>query len=196
MKYIAGTTIIGSLFALFLVAQPVSAQMMYGTPQASQAASSTMDAEALQGQTLLQQLQSGSATCASLTEDNYAAIGDYVMGLMAGSSHEAMDQYMTQAHGADFDRAIHISMGERFSGCNSGAPYPQGMYGFGPMMGGGMMGGWGPGGFGDYSMLGFGSGIFGYSVFGGIVMALVWIFAIIGVVASVMWLVRRTKSQS
>lgn len=192
MKYIASTTIIGSLFVLFLMVQPASAQMMYGSSQASQAASSTMDAEAQQGQALLQQLQSGSATCASLTEDNYAAIGDYAMGLMMGSSHDAMDQYVEQAHGADFDRAMHIAMGERFSGCNSGASYPQGMYGFGPMMGGGMMGGgWGPG---DYSMMGIGLGMFGYSAFGSIVMALVWIFAIVGVVASVMWLVRRTKS--
>lgn len=199
MKIIASIVSIGTLFAFLLVAQTASAQMMYGSPQAieqtgsSSPSSSAMDAEAARGQALLQQLQTGSATCAALTDDDYAAIGDYAMGLMMGSLHDTMDQYVEQTHGADFDHAMHVAMGERFSGCNSGASYPQGMSGFGPMMGGSMMGGFGPGG---YSMMGFGSSLFGYSSFGGIVMALVWIFAVVGVIASVMWFVQRTKSQS
>ncbi len=188
-------------FAGFVVS--AHAQMMYENgygpgmtgsyaDQQTSSVASTTDSGESGGAALLQQLSSGQASCSALTEDDYAAIGDYAMGLMMGSQHDAIDQYVEQSHGAGFDRSMHIAMGERFSGCNSSASYPQGMYGFGPMMGGGMMGGWGTG-FGGYPMIGFGSGMYGYGAFGGVFMALLWIFAIIGVVVTGMWIVRRMR---
>ena len=191
---------IASAAVLLGFAGIASAQGMmggYGSTAASSAtSSSSSDAGDVAGAALLAKLQSGQTSCGQLTTQDFAALGDYYMGNMMGSYHERADAYMTQSLGEQGDEQMHIAMGERLSGCNSSAAYPSGVFGFGPMMGGfgqgglGMMNGWNADG---YPMMGFGSGVFGYSAFGSIIMALVLVFAIIGVIASVMWLVRRTK---
>ncbi len=193
MNKIAISTVMAVVFLGF--AGVASAQGMmgdYGFAAASEAtSSSSSDAGDATGAALLAKLQSGRTSCGQLTTQDFAALGDYYMGQMMGSYHDQADTVMTQRLGEQGDEAMHIAMGERLSGCNSNAAFPSGVSGFGPMMGGGMVGNWGPDG---YSMMGFGSGVIGYSAFGSIVMAFVWLFAIVGVVASVMWLVRRTKS--
>ena len=194
--------VIGFATAVILLgsAEVASAQGMmggYGSAAAPSAtSSSSSDTGDAVGAALLTKLQSGQTSCGQLTTQDFAALGDYYMGNMMGSYHDQADAYMTQSLGEQGDEQMHIAMGERLSGCNSSAAYPSGVFGFGPMMGGfgqggwGMTNGWNAGG---YPMMGFGSDRFGYSTFGGIVMALVWFFAIIGVVVSVRWLVRRAK---
>lgn len=156
----------------------------YGNTETSTSTATTTNAGDAAGAALWQKLSSGQVSCGSLSQSDFATLGDYVMGNMMGAYHDQTDQYMTRSLGQRGEEQMHIAMGERLSGCNPSAAYPSGVSDFYPMMGG-----WGPG---SYSMMGFGSGVFDYSAFGGILMALVWLFAIIGVVASIMWLVRRT----
>ncbi len=196
------TFALGAIVSLLAFASGTAAhaQMMYGDGygpsmmgyEATTSVATTTDRGDALGATLWQKLSSGQIACGSLSQSDFASLGDYFMGKMMGSYHEQADTAMTQRLGEQGDEAAHIAMGERFSGCNSSASYPQGMYGFGPMMGAGTMGGWGTD-FGGYPMSGFGSGMYGYGAFGGILMALLWLFAIIGVVAIGMWIVRRTR---
>lgn len=96
--------------------------------------------EEAEGKALWQKIQAKEIACQSLTADNFAALGEYFMGQMAGASHEAMNNMMTQMMGAQGEEQMHIAIGKRMSGCEPNAPLPQGM------MGGyssGMMGAWG-----------------------------------------------------
>lgn len=143
----------------------VNAQGMMGNSSYSTDSSQT-SAEEAQGLSLWNQLQTKQITCSQLTDDDFDKLGDYFMGAMMGSSHEYMDQIMTNQIGADNERLIHIAMGKRLSGCDTSAAYPNSGYGYIPMMQ--MMGGWYNGG---YNMMNFGlSG---------------WIFTL----ASTIWLV-------
>ncbi|MDE1965681.1 MAG: hypothetical protein KGI41_00350 [Patescibacteria group bacterium] len=187
------TFALGTLFsvlALVGLGGVAHAQMMYGNGsgygpgmmgayyggEAASTTASTTDSGDAAGAALLQKLSSGQTTCASLTESDFAALGDYFMGSMMGSYHEQADQYMTQSLGAQGDEAMHVAMGERLSGCNPSAPYPNGAFGsYPPARGGwGMMNGWYPMGY-------------GYSPLGWLGNALLVIFAIIGVIALARW---------
>ncbi len=198
-----------------------SAQMMYGNYNGNQAPGymmqgysqasttpGTMSSEEAAGYAIAQKLQSKTLACADLSQDNYESLGEYYIGLMMGSSHESMDQYIEKTYSADYLRSMHIAMGERFSGCNVNVALPAGMMDFGPMMGGyGMMGNWGPpgiqGGQGNwqgrgYSMMGWGfpsmmgSYYGGYGWFGWVTMILVWVLLALGIAAAVKWL-RKNK---
>lgn len=161
------------------------AQMMYGNGygpgmmgyDTATSTATTTDSGDATGAALWQKLSSGQMTCNALSQSDFAALGDYFMGTMMGSYHEQADTVMTQRLGEQGDEAMHIAMGERFSGCNPSAAYPSGVSGFSPVMGGGwgMMNGW-------YGGMGY-----GYSPLGLIGNALLWILAIIGVVAIVRW---------
>lgn len=183
--------------ALIGFAGVASAQGMMGgygydeAATASQATASTSDAGEATGAALLQKLQANQLTCSQLTDTDFASIGDYYMGQMMGSYHYRMDQYMTDTLGAQGDEQMHIALGERLSGCNTAAAYPQGGSGFFPLMTGMMGGGYPPrlasgeaggmmGGYG--APFGYGPA-FGYGSWWNTLLSVaVWIFAIIGVV--------------
>ena len=206
----------------------VSAQMMYGSPQNTSGAypnmmayptygnatsSHPLDAGEAAGQAIAQKLQAKTIACADLSQADYESLGDYYMGLMMGTSHNSMEQYIEKNYGTDYLKSMHVAMGERFSGCNVNVTFPAGMMGFGPMMGNGgygMMGNWGPNGFQNgegnwqgrgYSMMGWGfpgmmSG-YGYGIGGAVFTVILWILAIIGVVAVIKWVINinRIKKQ-
>lgn len=119
------------------------------------------------------------------------------MGRMMGSSHDFMDQMMTQRLGESGNTQMHIALGERLSGCNTNAQFPQNGQGFLPMMGGmmgsfgGMMGGWGNGkswrgggfpmGYGGLNnMMGGNFGL--WSVFCFLTWLVLFIFLLLGIV--------------
>ena len=172
-----------------------SGYMMGGYNQAT--TTWTMSSEEAAGYAIVQKLQSKTLACTDLSQDSYESLGEYYMGLMMGSSHESMDQYIEKTYGTDYLRQMHIAMGERFSGCNTNVQFPAGMMGFGPMMG---VYNWsngyqnqGNGNWSGYSMMGWGgpgmmSGYFGYGVFSWVTMVLVWVLLIIGIIAAVKWL--------
>lgn len=89
-----------------------------------------------QGARLLQSLQAGGQKCQQLSRDQYETIGEHVMGRMLGSTanHEAMDEQIRTTTGASGEAQAHVFMGQRFSGCATGAA----PVAFGSMMG--MMG--------------------------------------------------------
>jgi Short C-terminal domain len=113
--------------------------------------------EQQQGAQLLGMLQSGKASCASLSTTNFERIGEYVMGRMLGSSaaHDAMNRQITLMMGATGETQAHTFMGQRFAGCATGQAPPA----FGAMMGmmgAGMMGS-AYGGTGSPTMMGSGN---------------------------------------
>ena len=184
------------MLALALLVTPfagASAQMMYGAAQntsgtyqnmmgyqgyGTATTSKPLDAGEAAGQAIAQKLQAKTLACPDLSQDSYESLGDYYMGLMIGSSHDAMEQYIEKTYSADYLKTMHIAMGQRFSGCNVNAVFPAGMTGFGPMMGGnngfGMMNGY-------------------YGGYGWVTMTLVWVLLALCIVAAVKWL--RNKSR-
>ncbi len=118
--------------------------------------------EEAEGKEIWEKLQAKQLECKNLTDDNFEVLGEYFMGQMAGSSHEAMNNMMVRMMGEEGEKQMHIAMGKRNSGCGVG---------FIPMMGSGfgnMMGGWGS-----------------FGLFAWIFMIIFWILIILGVVALV-----------
>ena len=91
-----------------------------------------------QGAQLLQRVQAGELKCQGLSRAQSESVGEYVMGRMLGSParHEAMDRQIRATSGASGEAQAHAFMGQRFTGCETGAVPAA----FGSMMG--MMGGY------------------------------------------------------
>ncbi|MCR4328264.1 MAG: SHOCT domain-containing protein [Patescibacteria group bacterium] len=158
------------------------------------------DATVVAGQSLWKELQSGKTQCANFRDEDFENLGEYFMDGMMGNAHEAMDQSVRDRAGAEGLRAMHETMGERFSGCNPDAVY-EGSDGYG------MMGLWGgnasnslenvktvkngvgsaPWGYPVYNMMGYGYGFGHMGTSGWIVMFLFWALIIAGIVMIVRW---------
>ncbi len=106
--------------AALLVPGITSANMM--TDQSTTTASASADEQ--KGQAIFAQLQNKQTSCVKLTNDDFDVMGDFFMGRMMGSAHDSMDQQMAQKLGANGERQTHIAMGQRLSGCNVNASYP------------------------------------------------------------------------
>lgn len=144
------------------------------------ASDSSTAADEAAGKAIFDKLQAKTTECKDLSDDDFDVLGDYYMGQMAGSSHQAMDKMMAWRLGDDGERQMHITMGKRLSGCDTNAAYPNQVSGFWPMMGGGghpMMG---------YNWDNMMNGFWGYNWFGVAMMIVFWILIIAGIV----WLVR------
>src|SRR3990167_3453629 len=137
--------------------------------------------EEQEGKEIWQKLQAKQLECQNLTDDNFTSLGEYFMGQMLGSSHEAMNTMMEQMMGKEGEEQMHVVMGKRLSGCDNSAQLPSQGVSFMPMM-------WMMGGCGN-PMMGYGgwnnmmSGWNGFGLLGWIPMLLFWILLIIGVVA-------------
>ncbi|MEM0476203.1 MAG: hypothetical protein QW367_01005 [Candidatus Aenigmatarchaeota archaeon] len=93
-----------------------------------------LNAEIQKGKELFEKLQQGKITCQDLTNEDFHAIGEYAMELMVGGSdHLLMNQMMERMHGKEAEEQMHINMGKRFSGCETG--YNRSTWMMGPMMG-------------------------------------------------------------
>ena len=186
--------IILAISIIILVTTPsiVLAQPMIGTQSAVSSNGHTAREEA-EGKEIWDKLQAKQLECKNLTDDNYASLGEYFMGQMTGSSHEAMNTMTEQMMGKKGEQQMHIVMGKRTSGCNTSASYPAQGVGFMPMM-------WMMGGGGNPMMgQGFGgmmNGWGGFGVFGWLSMLLFWVLLILGVVALIRYLTRSGQSQA
>jgi hypothetical protein len=96
------------------------------------------------GRTVAGQLQAGTVGCSTLTATQFERLGEFVMERMVGSraGHEAMNERMTQALGAENADRMHELLGRSYAGCAGGNATSVPM---GPAMMGatGSGGGWG-----------------------------------------------------
>jgi len=145
--------------------------------------------EEAEGRKLWQRMEREEVGCKDLTDEQFAALGEYFMGEMTGDAHEAMNAMMTHMMGEEGEEEMHVAMGKRMSGCGGGGTLPMGNAGMMMPMMGMMMGGWSNGYAPDTmsSMMGFGSG---FAPFGFIFMILWWALIIAGIIALVKWLSR------
>lgn len=138
-----------AMIVLFLsFPQFISAQGMMGrffSGQTSTIDESTTAQDEAAGKLVFEKLQSNTTVCQNITDNDFDVLGDYYMAQMAGSTtaHAQMNARMSQMMGDSGEKQMHIALGKRLSGCNSGAPFSNDSNsGFIPMMGfGGMMGG-------------------------------------------------------
>ncbi len=106
--------------------------------------------EEAEGRQIWERLQSKEIDCQKLTDNQFEALGEYFMGIIAGENHQLMNQMMTRMMGISGEKEAHVVLGKIKSGCDKNARPSAGwswmpMMGNWPMMGGGwgMMGGYG-----------------------------------------------------
>lgn len=166
----------------------VHAQMMGGysdTEIERNAIGEETAAEEREGRELWRKLEAKEISCENLSSNQFAAIGEYAMGLNVGSSHALMNARMIQMHGKEFEENMHIALGKRFSACDASVTVPGediGRWSFAKMCGGG------PFFFGtnrlNHMIYG---GMWQYGAFGSVLMLFSWALLIVGVVALVRW---------
>lgn len=94
------------------------------------------EAEA-QGEKLFNDFQSKQTGCSDLMNEDFDAIGDYVMGQHSGNAHKQMDNMMKQMMGEQNTEQMHIIMGRRVTGCFDGDVQPSSPFPYNGMMNGG-----------------------------------------------------------
>ena len=150
------------LFTFVLTPSTTLAQSITGTQSAVSSDNHTASEEQ-EGKEIWEKLQAKQLECKNLTDEQYGSLGEYFMGQSIGNTqrHVAMNQMMISMMGEQGEEQMHIVMGKRISGCDTGTK------------GGGnpMMGGWG-----------------GFGVMGWLSMFLFWILLILGVVALIRYL--------
>lgn len=149
--------------------------------------------EEAEGKAIWEKIQTKQVECKNLTDDNYGSLGEYFMGQMVGSSHEAMNNMMMQMMGEEVEKQMHVVMGKRLNACDTSAQLPQNGVGFMPMMW--MMGSTGSPqvGGGGNPMMGtdwgnMTDGLGGFGVLGWLSMLMFWILLILGVIALIRYL--------
>ena len=148
--------------------------------------------EEAEGKAVWEKLQAKELTCKDLSDDNFGSLGEYFMGQMMGTSHEAMNDMMIQMMGEPGEEQMHMVMGKRLSGCDTSAAFPSQGTGFMPMMQM-MMGGWSsPSGFNqaNNSMMNFGFLPFGG--FGWVFLYLWWALIVVVIAVFIKWLASRS----
>lgn len=188
-KFIFST--IGAIGLTLVLSGSVFAQGMMGTNQViSDGHTAREEAE---GKIVWEKLQTKQTQCSDLSDDDFGVLGEYFMGQMTGTSHEAMNTMMEQMMGKEGEEQAHIAMGKRLSGCDTLAAFPSQGVGFMPMMQM-MMGGWSSP-FGsnqsNNSMMNF--GFTPFDGFGWIFMILWWVLIIAGIVALIKWLTSQSR---
>ena len=167
--------------------------------------------EEAEGKEVWQKMERDEVGCKDLTEEQFAALGEFFMGEMTGDAHEAMNAMMKRMMGEEGEEQMHVIMGKRMSGCGGDGTLPMGNAGMmmpmmGMMMGNGMMGGswnnaspmtggWSNGYTPDTMSSMMGYGFSGFAPFGFIFMILWWVLIIAGIVALVKWLSRSSGTE-
>ncbi len=176
------------VFAFFnLFPKYTHAQGMMGgfqNPSPTIDSTSTTAKDEAAGKAVWDKLQSKQVTCNQLTDDNFDVLGDFFMGNMMGSNHDAMNQMMVQRLGNNGEKQMHIALGKRLSGCNTNATLPQGASYFTPMMGFGNM----MGNSGNTSLFGGSRGMMGYG-YGNNALPRFWLLGVITWVVLIIFLV-------
>ena len=153
--------------------------------------------EEAEGKEIWQKMERKEVNCKDLSDEQFAALGEFFMGEMTGDAHEAMNTMMTRMMGEDGEEQMHVVMGKRMSGCGGDGTLPMGNAGMmmpmmGMMMGNGMMRGWSNGYAPDTMSSMMGYGFSGFAPFGMIFMILWWVLIIAGIVALVKWISRNS----
>ncbi|OGY25622.1 MAG: hypothetical protein A2Z24_01710 [Candidatus Woykebacteria bacterium RBG_16_44_10] len=180
-------TFLLSLGAMLILANPVFAQGMMGDNMLGNedvAVSATSDHTAIEeaeGKALWEKFQAKELNCEDLSDEEFASLGEYFMGQMAGDRHEAMNNMMIQMMGEEDEKQMHAALGKRLSGCDASAAFPQNGIGFMPMMQM-MTGGGGFNMMGSYGMMGGWFGIYA------VLALLTWVLVIIALVLGIFWL--------
>jgi len=160
------------LFALILIPSLALAQGMMDNWASTSSLIASDDhtaSEEVEGEAIWEKLQAKEVECQDLTNDNYAALGEYFMGQSIGDTqrHAVMNQMMTSMMGEKGEEQMHVVMGKRLSGCGVGFMPMMGYYG------NNMMGGWN-----------------GFGLLGWLPMLIFWALLILGVVALIRYLAR------
>ncbi|MBI4128009.1 MAG: hypothetical protein HY459_02965 [Parcubacteria group bacterium] len=140
--------------------------------------------EEAKGKAVWERFTSQAVACDALSDEDFAALGEYFMGQMLGEVHPSMNAMMIRAMGGEGEEAMHVAMGKRISGCEAEAPYPAKASSFMSMMNM-MMNGWGSGGFmmgGNY----LGSSSLLSSTW--ITRIFVWALLAVGIAVGLRWL--------
>ena len=97
--------IVGALLIALAAAAPAAAQM-----------------SSRNGADLLRAVEDGERDCGDLSRGDFEAVGEHVMERMVGSAaaHESMDEAMDRMMGRSATRAMHESLGRRFTDCGGG----------------------------------------------------------------------------
>ena len=171
-----------SLFPKYTHAQGMMGQFQNPTPTTDTTSTTAKDEAA--GKVVWDKLQNKQVTCSQLTDDDFDVLGDFFMGNMMGSNHDAMNQMMVQRLGNDGEKQMHIALGKRLSGCNANAALPQGASYFTPMMGFGNM----MGNSGNTSLFGGSRGMMGYG-YGNSALPRFWLIGVITWIVLIIFLV-------
>lgn len=109
-KIIALALSLNLIFVYFLAVTKVNAQT----------ASIAAQDEAA-GSIVWNKLQSKQVACSNLTDNDFDVLGDYFIGQRLGSTSllESMNNRMTSMMGSQGETTMHISLGNRLSGCNT-----------------------------------------------------------------------------
>lgn len=73
--------------------------------------------EEAEGKVVWEKLQNRQISCNQLSDSDFGKLGEYYMGQMTSSSHEAMNTMMTQMMGQAGEEQMHVVMGKRLSDC-------------------------------------------------------------------------------
>lgn len=166
---------------ILIVPNAIFAQGMMGRSSDSITPNSTdlsTSQEEVEGKAIWEKLQTKQIQCKDLKDEDFDILGEYFMGQRVGVAHAAMNTMMIQMMGEQGETQMHISLGKRLSGCDTGAPIPTNGSGFLPMMGINgrfpMMGGFGSGMMGGW----YGS----WGLIGSFISFLIIIFLVLGII--------------
>lgn len=165
------------VLSLTVFTSSAHAQMMGGYTVTDDGHTAREEAE---GKVIVENLASGSVTCATLDVDDFERIGEYYMGLMVGDAHVSMNAMMARQLGEDGEEQMHVLMGKRLSGCDPTAGDTNDAWGSSwfPMMS--MMNGISGGSWGSGMMSGFSAS--GWNAFSLMTMGLFWLVGILALV--------------
>ena len=134
-----------------------------------------------EGKVVWNKLQAKQISCDELSDGDFGSLGEYYMGQMVGDSHEAMNTMVERMMGKEGEEQMHVVMGKRLSGCDTGAALPQGSSGFMPMMMGSAFSRWSSG-FGETK-----GGVNPMTDFG-LLLFLFWIIIFVDLILLGVWL--------
>ena len=73
--------------------------------------------EEAEGKALYNKLKAKTTACSDLADSDFELIGEYLMGLRLGASHDQMNQNMQRMMGPDGERQMHITLAKNQTGC-------------------------------------------------------------------------------
>lgn len=190
MRIFIATTF--AILSLGVFTGTAHAQMMGGNYNATITDDGHTAREEAEGKEIVGKLTNGTATCSTLTTDDFERIGEYYMGLMVGDAHVSMNTMMARQLGESGEEQMHVIMGKRLSGCDPTAGNDDTTWGASswfPMMS--MMNGISGGSWSAGMMSNFSTS--GWSAFSIMTMGLFWLVGILAIIVLIRSLMNPKK---